>query len=173
MNWLLLALIIRLIVEHISGISAVHTGLSTPRWQRSAGKSPLAPNDFIIFIGNTPGRKVSPETNETKAVIVGMRKKYYSVPDIKVAPDCCFTRSQNCTLFDLSLITIIHQVKTSVTFVFEVAVVFALIDNEQFVIILELTLFVIPHINFLIYKIEFEFRRSDALSLLKLTIEMW
>lgn len=43
--------------------------------------------DSIFFIEHTPGRKVSPETNEAKTVIIEMRKKYYSVPDIKVALD--------------------------------------------------------------------------------------
>jgi hypothetical protein len=47
----------------------------------------MDPKDSIFFIENTPGRKVSPETNEAKAVIVDMRKKYYSVPDIKVTLD--------------------------------------------------------------------------------------
>jgi len=47
----------------------------------------MDPKNSIFFIENTPGRKISPETNEAKAVIVDMRKKYYSVPDIKVALD--------------------------------------------------------------------------------------
>jgi hypothetical protein len=47
----------------------------------------MDPKDSIFFIENTPGRKISPETNEAKAVIIDMRKKYYSVPDIKVALD--------------------------------------------------------------------------------------
>lgn len=47
----------------------------------------MDPKDSIFFIENTPGRKISPETNESKSVIIEMRKKYYSVPDIKVALD--------------------------------------------------------------------------------------
>jgi len=47
----------------------------------------MDPKDSIFFIENTPGRKVSPETNESKAVIIDMRKKYYSVPEIKVTLD--------------------------------------------------------------------------------------
>ncbi len=47
----------------------------------------MDPKDSIFFIENSPGRKISPETNESKAVIIDMRKKYYSVPEIKVALD--------------------------------------------------------------------------------------
>jgi len=47
----------------------------------------MDPRDSIFFVEHTPGRKVSPETNEAKTVIIEMRKKYYSVPDIKVALD--------------------------------------------------------------------------------------
>jgi hypothetical protein len=47
----------------------------------------MDPKDSIFFVENTPGRKISPETNEAKSVIIDMRKKYYSVPDIKVALD--------------------------------------------------------------------------------------
>ena len=41
----------------------------------------------IFFVEHTPGRKISPETLGSKSVIIDMRKKYYSVPDIKVALD--------------------------------------------------------------------------------------
>ena len=41
----------------------------------------------LFFVENTPGRKVSTETLGAKSVIIDMRKKYYSVPDIKVALD--------------------------------------------------------------------------------------
>lgn len=41
----------------------------------------------LFFIENSPGRKISKETSSAKAVIIDMRKKYYSVPDIKVALD--------------------------------------------------------------------------------------
>jgi len=41
----------------------------------------------IFFVENTPGRKPSAETLGAKSVIIDMRKKYYSVPDIKVALD--------------------------------------------------------------------------------------
>jgi hypothetical protein len=47
----------------------------------------MDPKDSIFFVENTPGRKISPETNEAKVVIIDMRKKYYSVPEIKVALD--------------------------------------------------------------------------------------
>ena len=41
----------------------------------------------LFFVENTPGRKISAETLGAKSVIIDMRKKYYSVPDIKVALD--------------------------------------------------------------------------------------
>jgi hypothetical protein len=41
----------------------------------------------IFFVEHTPGRKISSETLGAKSVIIDMRKKYYSVPDIKVALD--------------------------------------------------------------------------------------
>ncbi|MBW6480315.1 MAG: hypothetical protein K0B37_12880, partial [Bacteroidales bacterium] len=47
----------------------------------------MNPRDSIFFIENSPGRKVSAETNDAKSVIIGMRKKYYSVPEIKVTLD--------------------------------------------------------------------------------------
>ena len=50
-------------------------------------KNIMDPKDSIFFIENSPGRKISPETNEAKTVIIEMRKKYYSVPEIKVALD--------------------------------------------------------------------------------------
>ena len=45
------------------------------------------PSGSFFFVESAPGRKVSPETTGAKAVIIEMRKKYYSVPDIKVALD--------------------------------------------------------------------------------------
>ena len=50
------------------------------------GKLSLNPHT-LFFVENTPGRKVSTETLGAKSVIIDMRKKYYSVPDIKVALD--------------------------------------------------------------------------------------
>jgi hypothetical protein len=47
----------------------------------------LNPDDTIFFIENTSGRKISAETTGAKSLIIDMRKKYYSVPDIKVALD--------------------------------------------------------------------------------------
>ena len=47
----------------------------------------MNPRDSIFFIENSPGRKVSAETNDAKSLIISMRKKYYSVPEIKVALD--------------------------------------------------------------------------------------
>jgi len=41
----------------------------------------------FFFVEYRPGRKVSSNTNEVKSLIIEMRKKYYSVPDIKVALD--------------------------------------------------------------------------------------
>ena len=41
----------------------------------------------FFFVEYHPGRKVSSETNEVKSLIIEMRKKYYSVPDIKVVLD--------------------------------------------------------------------------------------
>jgi len=51
------------------------------------GKLSVNPPDTIFFVENTPGRKISTETLGAKSVIIDMRKKYYSVPDIKVALD--------------------------------------------------------------------------------------
>ena len=45
------------------------------------------PSDSLFFVENTPGRKTSGETLGAKSMIIDMRKKYYSVPDIKVALD--------------------------------------------------------------------------------------
>lgn len=47
----------------------------------------MNPGDSIFFVKNSPGRKVSVHTNDAKAIIIDMRKKYYSVPEIKVALD--------------------------------------------------------------------------------------
>jgi len=47
----------------------------------------MNPRDSIFFVKNSPGRKVSVHTNDAKAIIIDMRKKYYSVPEIKVALD--------------------------------------------------------------------------------------
>ncbi|MDT8373965.1 MAG: hypothetical protein RQ737_08300, partial [Bacteroidales bacterium] len=47
----------------------------------------MNPSDSIFFIENSPGRKVSARTNDARSVIIDMRKKYYSVPEIKVALD--------------------------------------------------------------------------------------
>lgn len=47
----------------------------------------MNPRDSIFFIENSPGRKVSAETNDAKSMIISMRKKYYSVPEIKVTLD--------------------------------------------------------------------------------------
>ena len=41
----------------------------------------------FFFVENRPGRKISSGTNEIKSLIIEMRKKYYSVPDIKVVLD--------------------------------------------------------------------------------------
>ena len=41
----------------------------------------------MFFVETHPGRKVSHQTLDIKSIIIGMRKKYYSVPDIKVALD--------------------------------------------------------------------------------------
>ncbi len=45
------------------------------------------PSGTLFFIENTPGRKISEETLGAKSLIIDMRKKYYSVPDIKVTLD--------------------------------------------------------------------------------------
>jgi hypothetical protein len=41
----------------------------------------------FFFVEYRPGRKVSSNTDEIKSLIIEMRKKYYSVPDIKVTLD--------------------------------------------------------------------------------------
>lgn len=45
------------------------------------------PGGSFFFTENKRGRKPSTEANSAKAAIIDMRKKYYSVPDIKVALD--------------------------------------------------------------------------------------
>lgn len=45
------------------------------------------PTATLFFAESTPGRKISKETTDAKSIIIDMRKKYYSVPDIKVALD--------------------------------------------------------------------------------------
>jgi hypothetical protein len=50
-------------------------------------KITMNPGDSIFFVENSPGRKISPETNRAQAIIIQMRKKYYSVPEIKVVLD--------------------------------------------------------------------------------------
>lgn len=47
----------------------------------------LNPNDTLFFVENSPGRKVSTETANARSTVIDMRKKYYSVPEIKVALD--------------------------------------------------------------------------------------
>ncbi len=45
------------------------------------------PTGSFFFVEYRPGRKVSSNTNEVKSLVIEMRKKYYSVPDIKVMLD--------------------------------------------------------------------------------------
>jgi len=45
------------------------------------------PTGSFFFVEYRPGRKVSSNTNEARSLIIEMRKKYYSVPDIKVVLD--------------------------------------------------------------------------------------
>jgi hypothetical protein len=45
------------------------------------------PTGSFFFVEYRPGRKVSSNTNQVKSLIIEMRKKYYSVPDIKVVLD--------------------------------------------------------------------------------------
>lgn len=41
----------------------------------------------FFFVENRPGRRISSGTKQIKSLIIEMRKKYYSVPDIKVVLD--------------------------------------------------------------------------------------
>ena len=45
------------------------------------------PTGSFFFVEHSPGRKVSSRTDHVKSLIIQMRKKYYSVPDIKVFLD--------------------------------------------------------------------------------------
>ena len=45
------------------------------------------PTGSFFFVEHRPGRKVSSQTDQIKSLVIEMRKKYYSVPDIKVALD--------------------------------------------------------------------------------------
>lgn len=50
-------------------------------------KLDLDPTGSFFFVENKAGRKVGSNTNQAKTVIINLRKKYYSVPDIKVVLD--------------------------------------------------------------------------------------
>lgn len=45
------------------------------------------PTGSFFFLEYRPGRKVSSQTDQIRSLIIEMRKKYYSVPDIKVVLD--------------------------------------------------------------------------------------
>jgi len=45
------------------------------------------PTGSFFFVENKAGRKVGSGTNQAKTAIINLRKKYYSVPDIKVVLD--------------------------------------------------------------------------------------
>jgi hypothetical protein len=45
------------------------------------------PAGMFFFAKHSPGRKISGQTDDSREIILEMRKKYYSVPDIKVALD--------------------------------------------------------------------------------------
>jgi hypothetical protein len=45
------------------------------------------PSGSFLFAEHRPGRKASSSADEVKALVIAMRKKYYSVPDIKVVLD--------------------------------------------------------------------------------------
>ena len=45
------------------------------------------PSGSFFFVKHQPGRKVSSETKDARSIIIDLRKKYYSVPDIKVVLD--------------------------------------------------------------------------------------
>lgn len=45
------------------------------------------PTGSFFFVEYRPGRMIASNTNEVRSLIVEMRKKYYSVPDIKVVLD--------------------------------------------------------------------------------------
>jgi hypothetical protein len=45
------------------------------------------PTGSFFFVEYRPGRKVSSHTDQVRSLIIEMRKKYYSVPDIKVVLD--------------------------------------------------------------------------------------
>jgi hypothetical protein len=45
------------------------------------------PTGSFFFVENKAGRKIGSGTNQAKATIINLRKKYYSVPDIKVVLD--------------------------------------------------------------------------------------
>ncbi|MBL7139100.1 MAG: transposase [Bacteroidales bacterium] len=45
------------------------------------------PKGSLFFVDSQPGRKEAVATRDVKSIIISLRKKYYSVPDIKVALD--------------------------------------------------------------------------------------
>jgi hypothetical protein len=73
----------QLVAEHFGYTYRAFTSLVTI-FRR---KVIMDPKDCIFFVENSPGRKISAETTNAKSVIIEMRKKYYSVPEIKVALD--------------------------------------------------------------------------------------
>lgn len=45
------------------------------------------PKESLFFVESQPGRKEAVATRDVKSIIISLRKKYYSVPDIKVILD--------------------------------------------------------------------------------------
>lgn len=62
------------------------------------------PTGSFFFVENKAGRKVSSETDTARQIIINMRKKYYSVPDIKVTLD-----AMNLAVSEKNIYNIINQ----------------------------------------------------------------
>ena len=62
------------------------------------------PSGSFFFVENKPGRKVSTQTDNAREVIIDLRKKYYSVPDIKVTLDALHMDVSEKNIFN-----ILHQ----------------------------------------------------------------
>ena len=62
------------------------------------------PAGSFFFVENKPGRKVSERTDSVREIIIDLRKKYYSVPDIKV-----FLDALNVGISEKNIFNILHQ----------------------------------------------------------------
>jgi len=61
------------------------------------------PAGSFFFVETKPGRKVSERTDSVRDIVIDLRKKYYSVPDIKV-----FLDALNIDVSEKNIFNILH-----------------------------------------------------------------